>query len=58
MANAKTASKLITIDVTNKNNLNHANTVHVGFSADIMLKGLGGVQDGLQNVLRDTRREI
>lgn len=38
MANANTVLKLISIDVRDRNNLKHASTVHVGLSADKMLK--------------------
>lgn len=40
MANANTVSKLMSIVVTDKTNLIHANKIDVGFSADKMLKEL------------------
>lgn len=40
MANANTVLKMMSIDVTDKNNLIHATKVHVGFSADKLLKKL------------------
>lgn len=40
MANANTVSKLMSVDVADKNNLAHASKVDVGFCADKTLKNL------------------